>query len=143
MTTGRTVRAYRPPWRGGVHGTTYVPETNTLWAVALNIDALAELDPNDDYRILRMVSVNADTPHGIAWYDGSIWCKFAGVRLAQRIDPNSGRVQETYPLTPNDPDPHGMAIHDGYMYYCDAGLGGGRAPNPGAAPSFVCRFRLS
>lgn len=39
----------------------------------------------------------------------------------------------------SDPDPHGMCIHDGYMYYCDAGL---TAPGPGSEPAQICRFKM-
>jgi len=35
-----------------------------------------------------------------------------------------------------------MCIHDNYVYYCDAGLGGGRTPSPGASPSMIVRFPL-
>jgi streptogramin lyase len=142
MKTGKAVKAYDPPW-GGVHGATYVRDTDKLWVVALNIGALAELDPKDDLRVLRMIPVRQNAPHGIAWHEGSLWCLSAGDRLAQKLDPDSGRVLDVVALTPQDPDPHGMCIHNGYMYYCDAGLGGGRQASPGAAPAYVCRFKLS
>ena len=35
--------------------------------------------------------------------------------------------------------PHGMCIHDGYMYYCDAGL---TAPGPGSEPAQICRVKM-
>ena len=61
-------------------------------------------------------------------------------RVAQKLDPDSGRVLEMIKLSPTgDPDPHGMCIHNGYMYYCDAGL---TAPGPGSEPAQVCRFKL-
>ena len=139
--TGKTVNVYRPPWRGGVHGNVWVADTQTLWAVALNLNALAELDPKDNFRIKRIVPVKGDRPHGLDWDRGSIWCLFAGDRLIQKLDPDSGKVLEIVKLSPTgDPDPHGMCIHDGYMYYCDAGL---TAPGPGSEPAQVCRFRMS
>ena len=36
-----------------------------------------------------------------------------------------------------------MCIHDNYVYYCDAGLGGGRTPSPGTVPQMICRFPLT
>src|SRR4051812_38698968 len=57
MKTGKTVNVYRPPWRGGLHGITWIEATKTLWSVALNINALAELDPKDNLRILRIIPV--------------------------------------------------------------------------------------
>jgi hypothetical protein len=42
-------------------------------------------------------------------------------------------------ITAEDPDPHGMCIHEGHMYYCDAGL---TETSPGSAPGYICRFPL-
>lgn len=140
LKTGKTIKVYDPPW-GGVHGNVFVDETQTLWTVALNLNALAELDPKDGFRILRMIPVKGDRPHGLDWSGGAIWCLFAGDRLLQKLDPSSGRVLEIVKLSPTgDPDPHGMCIHDGYVYYCDAGL---TAPGPGSEPAMVCRFRMT
>lgn len=138
--TGKTIKVFDPPW-GGVHGNVYVEQTQTLWSVALNINALAELDPKDNLRVLRIIPVRGDRPHGLDWDNGAIWCLFAGDRLIQKLDANTGRVLEIVKLSPTtDPDPHGMCIHDSYMYYCDAGL---TAPGPGSEPAMVCRFEMA
>lgn len=142
MKTGKIVHSYRTRWGGGVHGGTYVHETNTLWSVALSVSALAESDPNDDLKILRLIPVRQTAPHGIAWHEGAIWCLSAGDRLAQKLDPNSGQVLDVVVFGPEDPDPHGMCIHKGYMYFTDAGLGGGRTPSKGTLPGYICRFKL-
>ncbi len=142
LKTGKTIRAYDPPW-GGVHGAVYVAEHNTLWVVALNISALAELDVKDDLRVKRLIPVRQNAPHGLEWHDGAIWCLSAGDRLVQKLNPDSGQVLEAITLAPTDPDPHGMCIYKGYMYYCDAGLGGGRDTSPGSAPAYICRFSLT
>jgi streptogramin lyase len=138
--SGKTIKVFDPPW-GGVHGNVWVEATQTLWSVALNLSALAELDPKDNLRVLRLIPVKGDRPHGLDWDNGAIWCLFAGDRLVQKLDANTGRVLEVIKLSPTgDPDPHGMCVHDGYMYYCDAGL---TAPGPGSEPAMVCRFKLS
>jgi streptogramin lyase len=140
MKTGKTVKVYDPPW-GGMHGNVYIEQTQTLWTVALNINALVETDPKDKLRILRMIPVKGDRPHGLDWDNGAIWCLFAGDRLIQKLDPDSGKVLEVVKLSPtSDPDPHGMCIHDGYMYYCDAGL---TAPGPGSEPAQICRIKMA
>jgi streptogramin lyase len=145
LKTGKTIKSYSLPWRGGagnagIHGSVYVQETQTLWVVALSINALAELDPKDNLRIVRLFSVRGDRAHGLEWDSGAIWCLFAGDRHVQKLDANGGRVLEVIKLSPtSDPDPHGMCIHNGYMYYCDAGL---TAPGPGSAPGMICRFKL-
>ena len=138
---GKQVKAYKTPW-GGTHGTVYDQATNTLWAVDPGQNLAIEMDPKDDLRILRMVSIGGGTPHGIEIYDKSIWIMAAADRLLRRHDLESGRVQEIWTLAPTDPDPHGMCIHEGYVYYCDAGLGGGRTPSPGTVPQLICRFPL-
>lgn len=140
LKTGKTVKAFDPPW-GGVHGNVWSERTQTLWTVALNINALAELDPKDNMRIVRIIPVKGDRPHGLDLDNGAIWCLFAGDRLAQKLDPDSGKVLEVVTLSPTgDPDPHGMCLHNGYMYYCDAGL---TAPGPGSEPAMVCRLKLA
>ncbi len=140
ITTGKTINVYRPAWRGGVHGIVWSEQTQTLWSTALNISALAELDPKDKLRILRIIPVKGDRPHGLDWENGSLWCLFAGDRLIQKLDPDSRKVLQIVKLSPtSDPDPHGMCIHDGYMYYCDAGL---TAPGPGSEPAQICRLKM-
>jgi hypothetical protein len=140
MKTGKQVKGYKTPW-GGQHGTAWAKDTNTLWAVAPGMQLALELDPKDALRVLRMVSIGGGTAHGIEVVDGAVWIMYAADRQVKKFD-MSGRVQEIWKLAPTDPDPHGMCIHDGYVYYCDAGLGGGRTPSPGASPSMIVRFPL-
>jgi len=141
MKTGKQVWAFRTPW-GGQHGTSWDHTTEHLWAVAPGLGFAAELDPKDDLRILKMVTIGGGTAHGLELYDGALWIMYAADRQVKKFDMN-GRLQETWKLAATDPDPHGMCIHEGYVYYCDAGLGGGRTPSPGASPQMICRFPLT
>ena len=137
--TGKTVKVWPVQWGSGIHGITYVPQTQTLWVTALGVNALAEMDPKD-FRILRLIAVHGNRPHGLDWDDNAIWCLFAADRMAQKVDPKSGKVLEVVKITLQDPDPHGMCIHEGQMYYCDAGL---TETSPGGAPGYICRFPLA
>src|SRR5262245_20256385 len=92
--TGKTVKVYQPPWRTGVHGITWREQTQTLWTTALSIDALAELDPKDNLRILNLIPVKGDRPHGLDWENGNLWCLIAGDHLIQKLDPETGKVLE-------------------------------------------------
>jgi hypothetical protein len=139
---GKQVKGYRTPW-GGVHGTFYHRQTDKLWAVAPGLGFLAEMDPKDDLRISRMLTIKMNVPHGLDYHDGSFWIIDGADRLVQRIDPESGRVQEIWAFGPNDPDPHGMCIYDNHVYFTDAGLGGGRKPSPGTKPQMIFRFPLT
>ena len=139
LKTGKTIKIHPLLWGGGIHGITFVRETKTLWLTALSIQAVAEVDPKD-FRVVRLRAARGDRAHGLDWHDGALYVLFAGDRLVQKIDPESGRVLEIIKLSPTaDPDPHGMCIRNGYMYYCDAGL---TAPGPGSEPGQVCRFKL-
>ena len=139
LKTGKTVKVHQLLWGGGVHGITFVPQTQKLWITALSIQAIAEIDPKD-FRVLRLRPALGDRAHGLDWDNGAIWCLFAGDHLVKKIDPDSGKVLEIVTLSATaDPDPHGMCIHDGYMYYCDAGL---TATTPGSAPGWICRFPM-
>jgi streptogramin lyase len=139
LKTGKTIKIHPLIWGGGVHGITYVPQTETLWVTALSIQAVAEMDPKD-FHPLRMRPATGDRPHGLDWDNGALWVLIAGDHLVKKIDPESGKVLEIITISRTaDPDPHGMCIHEGYMYYCDAGL---TAPGPGSEPAQVCRFKL-
>ena len=142
MKTGKQVKAYKSPW-GSTHGTAWAHDTDKLWAVGPGQNLAFELDPKDGLRILRMVPTGAGTPHGIEIYEGSLWIMAAADRLVRKIDPASGKVLEIWKLAVDAPDPHGMCIKDGYVYYCDAGLGGGRTPSPGTVAQMICRFPLT
>ncbi len=142
MKTGKQVEAYKTPW-GGQHGTTWAKDTNTLWAIAPGYNFAAELDTKDKYRMLRLVNIGGGTAHGLEVLDGALWVMYAADRQVKKFDIATGRLQEIWKLAPMDPDPHGMCIHNNYMYYCDAGLGGGRTPSPGTVPQLICRFPLS
>jgi len=137
--TGKTVKLWTLPWGNGIHGITYMQHSHTLWATALSINALAEIDPKD-FRILHLIPIHGNRAHGLDWDNGAIWCLFAADRLVHKLDPKTGKVLEVVKIADRDPDPHGMCIHDGHMYYCDAGL---TETSPSSAPGYICRFPLA
>jgi streptogramin lyase len=139
---GKQVKGYRTPW-GSVHGTVWAHDTGKLWAIAPGPQLAVEMDPSDDLRISRMVSIGGGTAHGIEIYGGALWILAAADRLVRKHDLASGRVLETWAFGPNDPDPHGMCVHEEYVYFTDAGLGGGRKPSAGTKPQMICRFPLT
>jgi sugar lactone lactonase YvrE len=139
LKTGKTIKYHSLPWGDGIHGITFVEETQTLWMVALRLGVLVEVDPKD-FRVTRMVAAKGLRPHGLDWEKGAIWCLYAGDRMAQKLDARSGRVLDTIKISNDDPDPHGMCIHSGGMYYCDAGL---TETSPGSAPGYVCRIEMA
>jgi hypothetical protein len=139
---GKQVKGYRTPW-GSQHGTYYNRQTDKLWAVAPGLDLLVEMDPKDDLRISRMVQIRMNVPHGLDFHEGSFYVIDGADRLVARLDGANGRLQESWVFGPNDPDPHGMCIHDNHVYFTDAGLGGGRKPSAGTKPQMIFRFPLT
>jgi hypothetical protein len=139
---GKQVKGYRTPW-GSQHGTYYNRQTDKLWAVAPGLDLLVEMDPKDDLRISRMVQIRMNVPHGLDFHEESFYVIDGADRLVARLDGGNGRLQESWVFGPNDPDPHGMCIHDNHVYFTDAGLGGGRKPSAGTKPQMIFRFPLT
>jgi hypothetical protein len=138
MKTGKTVKFHEMPWVNGIHGLTYVEATKSLWAVAPSLEVIVELDPKD-MRIIHMLPVKGDRSHGIDYENGMLWVIIAGEREVQKLDAKTGKVLEILKIAAADPDPHGLALHDGGLYYCDAGL---TATSAGSAAGYICRIDL-
>jgi len=139
LKTGKTIKAHSLPWGGGVHGVTFAPQTGTLWITALSINALSEVDPKD-FRILRQIPVRYGRSHGLDWDSGAVWCLFAGERIIHKLDSKTGKILEVIEIAKTDPDPHGLCLYQGALYFCDAGL---TQTGEGTAPGYVCRINLS
>lgn len=140
MKTGKIVKVYRPAWGGGTHGLTYNPATGTLWTAALSIQCAAEMDPKDNLRILRVFRTPGQRAHGLDVDRNYLWMLFATDRQVHKYDLSSGRVLEIITIPDSEPDAHGLALKDGYLYYCDSGL---TEPGRGSAPGQVCRFKVN
>jgi len=144
MKTGKIVKLYRPPWGGGAHGVTYHQETGKLWVAALDLQAVAEMDPKDNLRILRMFHTPGQRQHGLDIDKDTLYVLYATDREVHKFDisnPNAGaRLLEVIQIPKTEPDQHGLALHNGYLYYCDSGL---TDPGPGSMPGEVCRFKLN
>ena len=87
-------------------------------------------------RLRALMQVNAETfqpilahpfqmqrPHGLAWDNGAMWVVDGIGRTAAREDRcEDRRTRESIQLALGDPDPHGLAMLDGKLYFCDAGI---------------------
>ena len=143
METGKTICRYKTPWPGGAHGIAWSEETNSLWATAVGMKALLEIDTKDNFRIKRMVPVQYERVHGIDYDKGSMWIMFSDNYLIQKIDATSGKVQEIITLEKGkDPDPHGMCLHEGHLYYCDAGFPNGGSVSTDPDSGYICRVDI-
>jgi len=137
--TGKTLARYPIPGEGGVHGLEFAQ--GTLWVTSLKIQKLSQLDPKDG-RLLHQIPVHLGRAHGLAWDRGSIWCMHSTDRVIHKLDAKDGTLLEVVTLAKSDPDPHGMCLYRGKLYYCDAGIAPGGKSNGSDSAGYVCRIDL-
>ncbi len=135
--TGKTVARYPIPGGGGVHGLEYSPEG--LWLTSLKIQKLSLMDPKD-FHLIRQIPVHLGRAHGLGWDKGAIWCMHSTDRVIHKLDGKDGKILEQITLAKDDPDPHGMCLYQGHLYYCDAGIAPGGQSNGSASAGYVCRI---
>lgn len=136
--TGKTVARYPiPGGSGGVHGLEFT--RGGLWLTSLQIQKLSLVDPRD-FRLIRQIPVHLGRAHGLAYEQGTIWVMHSTDRVIHRLDAKDGRLIEQITLSKDDPDPHGMCMYKGHLYYCDAGFVPGGGSNGSPAAGYVCRI---
>jgi len=82
--------------------------------------------------------------HGVAWDKGAIWMVTGDDQGAGLIkyDAETGRVLETVRFAESDPDPHGLALHDGALYSCDAGIHPGWPENKSPTHGYIFKINV-
>ena len=116
---------------GGCHGALW--HDDKLWIASLRLRGNIRVDPKTwepEFMIPFYQAPDRVRYHGIAWDNGSIWqvvgndCKkYADYRpCLARYDAATGKVLEVVEFAPNSCDPHGLAMHDGKLISCDAGI---------------------
>jgi hypothetical protein len=116
---------------GGCHGALW--HDDKLWIASLRLRGNLRVDPKTwqpEFMIPFYQAPDRVRYHGIAWDNGSIWqvvgndCKrYSDYRpCLARYDAATGKVLETVDFVPNSCDPHGLAMHDGKLISCDAGI---------------------
>ncbi|MDZ4800860.1 MAG: hypothetical protein SGI92_22095 [Bryobacteraceae bacterium] len=136
--TGRTVGLYRMPDEGGVHGVLYAD--NSLWVTCFKWNCIARLDP-DTFKVQAKIPFHLTRPHGLAWDPPGIWVGYSNDYLFMKQDVGDGRVLDIVSLEKGkDPDPHGMDVYQGRIYYCDAGIAPPGVPNNSPDSGYICRI---
>ncbi len=138
--TGKTIARYPIPGEGGVHGLEFAE--GTLWITSLKIQKLSQVDPKD-FRLIHQIPVHLGRAHGLAWDPPGIWCIHSTDRVIHKLDARDGRILEIVTLTKDDPDPHGLCLYKGSLYYCDAGIAPGGISNGSPSAGYVCRIDLA
>ena len=137
--SGKTVARYPVPGGGGVHGLAW--GNDSLWVTTLHQKTLTRFDAN--FKALHSIPITLDRAHGIAVDGDSVWCMFSNDYLIQRLDAKDGQVREAIQLTKGvDPDPHGMTMHKGVLYYSDSAFVRGGGAHDGKHGGYICRIHL-
>jgi hypothetical protein len=114
---------------GGIHGALW--NEGKLWVLANRLHAIMRIDPGSwTAEFLIPLSNEAARYHAVAWQNGSIWAvtgnnskSYAEGRAGlHRYDAVSGRLLEIVDFEPGSADPHGLAVYDGKLISCDAGI---------------------
>lgn len=137
---GRTVGRYPIPDGGGVHGLLYID--GTLWITCFKWQALVQVDVRT-FKEVHRIPLHLPRAHGLAWDPPGIWVGHSNDFIFQKLNAQTGEVMEQILLTKGvDPDPHGMDMYQGKMYYCDAGIAPPGVPNHSPAAGYICRIDL-
>ena len=135
--TGRTVGVYKIPDDGGVHGVLWAD--NSLWITCFKWNVIARLDP-DTMQVQHKIPLHLSRPHGLAWDPPGIWVGYSNdyLFMKQGMD---GRVLDIISLEKGkDPDPHGMDMYQGKMYFCDAGIAPPGLPSGSEHAGYIYRI---
>jgi hypothetical protein len=136
---------------GGCHGALW--HDGKLWIASLRLRGVLRVDPltwQPEFLIPFYQAPGRDRYHGIAWDNGAIWVitgndskNYAEGRPGLvKHDAATGQVLEIADFAPNSADPHGLAMHDGAMISCDAGIHPGWPHNDSPTSGWIFRIDL-
>jgi hypothetical protein len=136
---------------GGCHGAMW--QDGKLWIAALRLRGLLRVDPvswQPEFFIPFYEAPDRTRYHAMAWDNGSIWqivgndCKSHSQYrpVLVKYDAATGRVIEIVEFEPDSSDPHGLAMHDGALISCDAGIHPGWENNDSPTSHWIFRIDL-
>jgi len=138
LETGKHVKNYPTPNGGGLHGLNWTGDS--LWITQFGPNAILRSDA--DLHVKDSFPVPLSRAHGLAWDGNYLWCMFSNDFRVLKFDVETSRIVEAIQLNSDDPDPHGMTWHDGYLYYCDAGIAPGHVDNQSKYAGTICRIHV-
>jgi hypothetical protein len=112
---------------GGCHGALY--HEGKLWLASLRLRGILRVDAKS-WEPEFLIPYTTPRAHGVAWDNGAIWLVtgndskgYADSRAGlAKYDAATGALLETAEFLPGSCDPHGLAMKDGVLYSCDAGI---------------------
>lgn len=141
LKTGATIKRHVVPGGGGVHGLEFAE--GKLWITSLSLKKLTLVDTTD-FKIIRQIPVMLDRAHGLAFVrekgKARIWCMHSTEMQIHKLDAETGELLEKIILSKSDPDPHGMCMHRGHLYYCDAGIAPGGVASHSPSAGYIAKI---
>ena len=137
---------------GGSHGGLW--HEGKLWIASLRLGGNLRVDPKNwqpEYMIPFYQSYpNWIRYHGIAIQDGTMWQVIGNDSTGHqdyqaglvRHDLETGRVLEIIELVPGSSDPHGLAVYNGKLISCDAGIHPGWPNNDSPTAGWIFQIDL-
>jgi hypothetical protein len=136
---------------GGCHGAFW--HDGKLWIASLRLRGILRVDPTSwtpEFFIPFYAAPGRPRYHGIAWDKDTIWLitgndshNYAEGRAGLvRYEAATGKVLETAEFAPGTCDPHGLAIHDGALISCDAGIHPGWPNNDSPTAGWIFKIDL-
>ena len=129
--TGKTLASFDEPGAGfpkfgtptrpsGAHGLKWVD--GKIWMAMPPAEKIHLIEPETG-KLLRSIPGPGIRTHGLAWDNGYLWCIETLDRAIYKLDPKDGTLLAKIQLSKEDPEPHGLALHEGVFWYSDATSG--------------------
>ena len=115
--TGETIAYFPTPDGGGVHGLEW--DSGNIWVTLTESRKLVLID-GTTFEIIREFYCNLNVLHGLALDGEGIWCADRAEKTLVKFHRSSGNVMEEIQLPNSGPDPHGLSIKNGTLWYSDA-----------------------
>lgn len=110
----------------GAHGLEW--KDGKLWVAVPPSRTIYQIDPKT-WTVLQKFPTAANRTHGVGWEGNWLWNADSNLNAFVKHDITTGKIVEKIQLADSDPQPHGITIWQGMMWYCDD-------------VGIVCRFKL-
>jgi len=118
-------------WREGTGAHGMEVKNGKLWVAVPPARMVYRIDP-DSWTVEHMIPSVHKRPHGIGFEGDYLWESDTDVSTFYKRNPDTGEIVDAIRLADDHPQPHGMTVWDGYIWWVD--------DTPGN--SWVCRMKI-
>ena len=102
---------------GRLHGLEWAQ--GKIWAARHEVKLMDLLDPKD-WSVVKRFEMPFPRAHGCAWDGEGLWVAHPSDDVIVKYDVDSGNQLDAHELPSGSPEPHGLTMWCGDMWYCDA-----------------------